>query len=75
MEESQLEVCKSIADDLERQFGNLDLPLEYIDIVKVSLVAAKAIQKQIPMYVGNLNPKWANYELTIKLLEGRLNGN
>ena len=63
-----------IANKLEEEVASLHFKLDYPQIVKLALISAKNIRKEIPMYVGSLNPKWAIYDFTVKLLEDRING-
>ena len=65
----------NIADDLETSIADMDIGLEYIEIVKIAEFAAIKIREQIPMYTGNLNPKWKIYDNVVAVLKGRINGN
>lgn len=71
--------AKEIADQLESDMQMIicerTSESTYNTICKLALVAAKQVRKEIPMYTGNLNPKWAIYNFVVELLEGRLNGN
>lgn len=47
---------------------------DYGIILKVAIYAADRMKSVIPMYTGNLNPKWKLYDTVIFILNGRLNG-
>ncbi|AEL24042.1 hypothetical protein [Cyclobacterium marinum] len=62
-----------IADQLETEISDMDLGLTYIEIAKMSEFTALKIREQIPMYTGNINPKWKLYDNVVALLKGRVN--
>ena len=66
--------AKVIADQLENDIANVHAGCTYEQIVKLALIAAKQVRKEVPMYTGGLNLKWEIYNFTVELLEGRLNG-
>jgi len=70
----QLEKAIVIADQLETEIRNMHLGLSYIQIAKTAEFTAMKIHEQIPMYTGNLNPKWKLYDNVVALLKGRVNG-
>ncbi len=47
---------------------------DYDTILKVARYTADRMKSVIPMYTGNLNPKWKLYDTVILILKGRLNG-
>ena len=63
-----------IADQLETEISDMDLGLTYIEITKTAEFAAMKIREQIPMYTGNINPKWRIYDNVVALLKARVNG-
>jgi len=64
-----------VADGIERQV-TIVMPdnTDYDTIVKVSIFTADRMKSVIPMYTGNINPKWKLYDTVIEVLKGRLNG-
>jgi len=63
-----------IANSIEDDIASMHMKLSYLQIVKLALLIAKKILAEIPMYTGELNPKWAIYNFTVELLNSRLNG-
>lgn len=47
---------------------------DYDTILKVARYVADRMKSVIPMYTGNLNPKWKLYDTVFIILNGRLNG-
>ena len=70
----QFKEAIKVADKLEDKIAAMHLSLGYVMIAKLAEFTAMEIRKQIPMYIGNLNPKWKLYDDVIALLKGRLNG-
>lgn len=62
-----------IANELENDLRNCELEIDYKTILKISLFTARKIKAEIPMYTGNLNPKWALYDNVVSVIVGRLN--
>ena len=69
-----IDEAKVIADNLEEEVAALHFKLSYPQIAKIALLTAKKIKEQIPMYQGNLNPKWTTYDFVCSLLNERVNG-
>lgn len=63
-----------VADQLENEISDMDLGLTYTEIAKTAEFTAMKIREQIPMYTGNINPKWKLYDNVVALLKGRVNG-
>ena len=74
MKNEHRDKAKEIADQLENDIANADCGCTYTEIVKLAIIAAKQVRKELPMYNGGLNLKWEIYNFTVELLEGRLNG-
>lgn len=47
---------------------------DYDTILKVARYTVDRMKSVIPMYTGNLNPKWKLYDTVFIILNGRLNG-
>ncbi len=63
-----------IADQLENEINLLGVASDYIGVCTMAQFTAMAIRKQIPMYTGNLNPKWKIYDDVVAIIKGRING-
>ena len=63
-----------IADKLESGITELHPSLSYISIAKLAEFTAMAIRQEIPMYTGNINPKWEIYDDVVAITKGRQNG-
>jgi len=64
-----------VADEIEEQV-RIVMPTgtSYDIILKISQYTADRMKSVIPMYTGNLNPKWELYDKVFVILNGRLNG-
>lgn len=64
-----------VANSIEEQV-RIVMPevADYDTILKVARFASDRIRSVIPMYTGNLNPKWKLYDTVFVILNGRLNG-
>jgi hypothetical protein len=62
-----------LANELEQDIINCKLGVKYKTILKISLMTARKIKEQIPMYTGKLNPKWKLYNDVVSVIIGRLN--
>lgn len=47
---------------------------DYDTILKVAKFASDRMRSVLPLYTGNLNPKWKLYDTVFVILNGRLNG-
>ena len=74
MTDKEFKEAKKVADELEDKIAAMHFSLEYVQIAKLAEFAATEIRTQIPMYIGNLNPKWKLYNYVVALLIGRVNG-
>ena len=63
-----------IADQLEAEINLLGVASDYVGVCTIVQFTAMAIRKQIPMYIGNLNPKWKIYDDVVAIIKGRING-
>jgi len=63
-----------IADSIEEQIKIIDSELNYKRVLRLSLYTADCMKSITPMYIGNLNPRWKQYDTVIEILKGRLNG-
>jgi hypothetical protein len=70
---SEFQKAIDIANELENDLRNCELEIDYKVILKISLFTARKIKAEIPMYTGNLNPKWALYDDVVSVIVGRLN--
>ena len=60
------------ADQLENKIAKLQCQLTYEEIVEVALMTAEEVKSNVPMYDGELNPKWKLWDDTIKALKTRI---
>ena len=60
------------ADKLEDLVAKLNYSLTYDKIVNVAILIAEQVKESHPMYIGNLNPKWALWNDTIVELNNRI---
>jgi len=74
MTDKEFKEAEKVADELEDKIAAMHFSLEYVQIAKLAEFAATEIRTQIPMYIGNLNPKWKLYNYVVALLIGRVNG-
>jgi hypothetical protein len=65
-----LELVIGIEEDLRIA----DDSLNKIQVLKLTRYVIHQTRDIIPMYIGNLNPKWELYDKAIELAESRLNG-
>ena len=63
-----------IADKLEYDITKINPSLSYLSITKLAEFTAMTIRQEIPMYNGNLNPKWKIYDDVVAIIKGRQNG-
>ena len=66
-------LAAEIANSLEGQIKIVDSGLDYKRILKLAIYTADCMKAITPMYIGNLNPKWKQYDTVIKILKYRLN--
>jgi hypothetical protein len=62
---------EKIADQLENEIAKAGCGLTYYEVVKLSIVMAEKVKENIPMYTGNLNPKWKLWDDVVTLLKER----
>ena len=70
----QFEKAIQRADDLETKVIYMKVAKDYTDVCKITEFAAMAIRQEIPMYTGNINPKWQIYDDVVAIIKGRKNG-
>jgi hypothetical protein len=58
---------------IEEQLKIVDDSLNKIQVLKLTRYMVHQMRDVIPMYTGNLNPKWKLYDEAIELAECRLN--
>lgn len=63
-----------ITDNLEAKIIDMKIVNEYVSICKLAEFTAMEIREQIPMYTGNINPKWKIYDDVVAIIKGRQNG-
>ena len=64
----------NIANELEKDIIEFEKDLEYKRVRSIALFTARKIKEQIPMYMGNINPKWLIYDNVVNIIKGRING-
>ena len=74
MTNENIDKAKDIANQIQNDIANADCGCTYTEIVKLAIITAKQVRKELPMYTGGLNLKWAIYNFMVELLESRLNG-
>lgn len=62
-----------IANKLEDGITKIHPSLSYLSITKLAEFTAMSIRQEIPMYTGNLNPKWKIYDDVVAIIKGRQN--
>ncbi len=67
----KMEEANKIADQLEDEIAKKGYGLTYTQIVGLSELTAMKVRENVPMYTGNLNPKWKLWDDVIALLKGR----
>lgn len=70
----EFKVAVGIANNLEEQIKIVDDELDYKRVLKLAIYTADCMKAIVPMYTGNLNPKWKQLDTVIEILKGRLNG-
>lgn len=71
--ENEFQKAIDIADGIEEQIKIVDSELSYPRVIKLAIYTADRMKSVIPMYTGNINPKWRQYDTVIEVLKGRLN--
>ena len=66
-----MKTSDEIADQLEKEITDAGCGLTYYEIVKLSIVTAKTVLENVPMYTGDLNPKWKLWDSVITELKSR----
>lgn len=61
-----------LADTLEKEAWVSLEKFNYVENLKIALKVAERIKDVIPMYIGELNPKWKIYDEAIKILKRRI---
>lgn len=60
-----------IADRLFQSIAMMDILEDTRDIYKMAKFTAIKIRDEIPMYTGNINPKWKIYDDVVALLNDK----
>lgn len=61
-----------IADGIIDQIKIVDNSLSDKQVLNLAIYTAHQMRSVIPMYIGNLNPKWRLFDSVIDILNSRL---